>query len=120
MEETNEIKIIFDAASYYMGNLLIYDLNPQLEHKPGLKDLLIWTAANVFIRYDIIEWLKEKKIILTNDDIYFSLGIMATSVNLFFSKIIQNRPDSFYKILKVNLVGTMSNILMSRIIKYKK
>ena len=65
-KETTEIKIIFDAVSYYMGNLLVHNLNPQLEHKPGLKDLIIWTGANIFIRYDIIEWLKEKKIILTN------------------------------------------------------
>ena len=110
------MKIIFDGISYYLGNLLVYDLNPQLEHKPGLKNLLIWTGANIFIRYDIIEWLKEKKIILTNDDIYFALGIMATGVNLIF----KNNGESFYKILKINLVGTMSNILMSRIIKYNK
>lgn len=118
MSKIDEMKIIFDAVSYYMGNLLVYDINPQLEHKPGLKDLLIWTASNIFIRYDIIEWLKEKKIILTNDDIYFTLGIMATGVNLFFSAF--SKSESLYKILKVNLIGTMSNILMSRIIKYNK
>ncbi len=119
MPEKMEIKVIFDTISYYMGNLLIYDLNPQLEHKPGLKDLLIWTAANVFIRYDILDWLQEKKVILTNDDIYFTLGIMATAVNLFFSSF-GGKKESLYKILKINLIGTMSNILMSRIIKYKK
>lgn len=118
MEEDINIKIIFDGASYWLGNKLIYNINPNLEHKPTLSGLAIWTASNVLIRYKIIEILKKKGWILTNDDIYFTLGAISTTVNLLVSSF--TKKESFYKIIKVNGVGTLSNILMSRFVRPKK
>jgi hypothetical protein len=120
MQEDINIKIIFDGASYWLGNKLVYSINPNLEHRPTISGLAVWTFSNVILRYNIIEFLKKKEIILTNDDIYFALGAMATIISILPLPFSQNKKESFYKIVKINGVGTLSNILMSRFVHPKK
>lgn len=110
MDEKLFLKVIFDGASFWLGNTLVHNLNPKLEHQPTLQNLAVWTIGNILIRYNIIEHLKLKKIIQTNDGIYFTLGLISSIVNLILG-------ENFLKTIKINSVGTLSNITMSRFIK---
>lgn len=114
MSEELLIKVIFDGATFWLGNDFTYSLDSSLENKPNLRNLAIWSAGNIAFRYKIIEFLKNEGFIVTDEEIYIALGFMAyLANNIFFN---ENNFINFKKCL----IGTMSNILASKIIYPKE
>jgi hypothetical protein len=113
-EENIFIKVLFDGASYWLGNDLTYSLDSSLENKPNLRNLAMWSAGNLVFRYKIIEFLQSEGFIATNEEIYLALGVMAFAGNkIFFNE------NNFINFKKCS-IGTISNILMSKIARPRK
>lgn len=108
------IKVIFDAATFWLGNDFTYSLDSSLENKPNLRNLAVWSAGNIAFRYKIIEILQQEGFIVTNEEIYIALGIMAFLANNIFFR------ENNYINFKKCLIGTVSNILASKVIYPKK
>lgn len=109
------VKVIFDAATFWLGNTLVYSINPHLEQKPDLNNLLVWTAGNVAIRYHVLNSLKDRGIIKTNDEVYGVLALISIFLNA-----ITGLEKSLYTNVKINSVGMLSNILTSRFVRPKQ
>jgi len=104
-----DIKIIFDAATFWLGNDWVYSIDKNLEQKPTLQNLAIWTVNNIIYRYKIIDFLEEKKILLEPDDKYFIIGAMSFAVNLLLG-------EPLAKNIKVCGIGVVANILTSKLV----
>jgi hypothetical protein len=110
MSDNILIKVIFDAATFWLGNKFTYSLDSSLENKPNLSNLTTWTLSNLIFRYKIIEHLQSVGFIATNEEIYLSLGVMSFAIN----NIVYNE-NNFINFKKC-AIGTMSNILASKVI----
>jgi hypothetical protein len=109
------VKVIFDAATFWLGNTLVYSINPSLEQKPDPENLLVWTAGNVLIRYHVLDLLKENRVLKTNDDIYAAIALLSIFVNM-----VTGLETDIYTNIKINSVGMLSNILTSRFVRPKQ
>lgn len=113
MSENILVKVIFDAATFWLGNKFTYSLDSSLENKPNLRNLTVWTAGNLLFRYKIVEYLQSVGFIATNEEIYISLGVLAFATNSLYGE------NNFINFKKCS-IGTMSNILASKVIYPKK